>query len=237
VIAARLGFRDVWALILAISGDPDGVIEPTAEQAATGCEVPVAAQLADPRPLIATLAAAHGIDPGVITQVEIVTAPAPQPGRTFAIAPGDDLRIRVWRCPDASEAGTLRVLLHEIGHAFLAAQTIDVKTRSFDEGFAAWFASHLERPAFNRDVLGLAPSDAEALAAAERATRVARRARLTRAAAAERAFYVDGGPPPWRDALAWTDPGASVTYAAAETVRDRLDASVGADWPTSPLRL
>ena len=96
-------------------------------------------------------------------------------------------------------------------------------------------ASHLERPTFNVSVLGLSPADADALATSEITTRASRRARLTRAAAAERAFYLHAGPPPWLDALAWTDPGASATYAAAESLRDTLDTSLGASYPTRRL--
>ena len=42
--------------------------------------------------------------------------------------------------------------------------------------------------------------------------------------------------PPWREELAWSDPGASASYARAEEIRDQLDRRLGASWPTAPLR-
>ena len=171
-------------------------------------------------------------DPGAVS-VTVTRADAPVPGRTFVIAPGRDVRVRVWERPAALPEGTLRAKLHELGHAFHACVDTGHPARAIEEGVAAWFAAQMEQPAFVREVLRL--PDADAIAEAERATRAARRARLEAAAAAERAFYTEGGPPPWREPLAWTDPGASAVYAAAESVRDALDDAHGASWPARPL--
>src|SRR5690606_777525 len=89
----------------------------------------------------------------------------------------------------------------------------------------------LERGAFLAEVLGVDP----AVAAVERAIRATRRARLAAAAAAARACYLAGGPPPWREPLAWTHPGASGSYAAAVAVRDALHRRLRAGWPTGSL--
>lgn len=244
-LATRLGFSDPWALARAIANEPDpSAADPAAAAAAAPDPAPAAAAdaafraaLDDPGLIAAHLAGAHGVRPGVI-RVELQRGAAPDAGRTVVVAPGRDVRIHLWWRPEAGARGVLRVLLHELGHAILAAHWGDLPfglaaapSRAVDEGVAAWMASHLEREAFLAEVLALDP----ALAATERAIRAARRARLESAAAAERAFYLAGGPPPWRDALAWTAPGASASYAAAETIRDALDARLGAGWPTSSL--
>lgn len=239
-LATRLGFSDPWALARALAGEADAAAA-TATAAAADADAAADAAfrraLEDPGLLAARIADAHGVRPGVI-RVELGRGPSPEPGRTFVVEPGRDVRIKLWWRPEAGARGVLRVLLHELGHAVLAASWGDLPfglaappSRAFDEGVAAWIASYLEREAFLVDVLAVDP----AAAATERAIRAARRARLETAAAAERAFYTAGGPPPWREALAWTDPGGSGSYAAGEAVRDALDLRLGAGWPTASL--
>jgi hypothetical protein len=225
-IATRLGFPDVWSLCLAIAGDGDSAAAAatataTATAAVAAAVAAAAAALRDPR----RVADSFG-DSAFITSIEVREADAPEPGRCFIVAPGQDVRIRVWHRPNASAIGALRVLLHELGHAFHTLDWRDrlgAPSRARDEGTAAWYASHLERADWIERILGLTPSDATALAASEVAARARRRARLASDAAAERAFYLSSGPPPWQSALAWTDPGASSAYAAAEPIRDALD--------------
>jgi len=240
--ARRLGFADAWALARVIHGEDDQPVAlAEAEAEAPASDAPIADPpeldrlLDDPRPLVDALARLHGVD-GAIT-VAITRGDAPIAGRTYVIEPGHDVRVRVWRRPGVTARGTVRVLLHELGHALLAASWRDrpwalsaPPSRAFDEATAAWTASLLEREAFLRDHLRLA--DPAPIAAAERAARARRRNRLTAAALAEHAFLTAAGPPPWQDALAWTDPGASYSYAAAETLRDAFDA-FGSD-PLSP---
>lgn len=236
-IAARLGFADAWALARACAGEPEDDLAmpspaaPDAGEHLAELEPRMAAVLDDPAPLVARLAAAHQVDPAALT-VTVTTARAPIPGRTFVIARGRDVRIRVWWRPGATRRGVVRVLLHELGHALQLAAP---PSRAFDEGVAAWMASMLEREAFVTEALGVPAADAARLAAAERRGRAARHGRLYALAAAERDFYRAGGEPPWRDELAWIDPGASATYARAEEVRDQLDARLGAGWPTAGL--
>lgn len=233
-LARRLGFADPWALYRAAAGEPDSAPDPGS---VPGPVVPApldheafAAVLADPAPLIEALSTTHGLDARPI-RVDVDTADAPEPGRTYIVHPGRDVRVRVHRRPGSTARGTVRVLLHELGHALVAAAACAPPSRAADEGVAAWFASLLEREKFLVEVIA-APAE---FAAIERAARAARRARLTAAAAAEHAFYRADGPPPFRDALAWTDPGGSASYARAELERDRLDAELGAGWPTGPL--
>lgn len=222
--ARRLGFADAWTLARVVANDDDAVpgdvSEPPAEPARED-HAAFAAVLDDPRALVDQLARRNDLDPAVIT-VDIVTGGAPTAGRTYVIAPGRDVRVRVWRRPAATARGTVRVLLHELGHAFLAASWRDLPwamcappSLAFDEATAAWTASLLEHDDFLARI-GAPPH----FAALERATRARRRARLVATARAEHAFLTSDGPAPWRDHLAWTDPGASHTYAIAETLRD-----------------
>jgi hypothetical protein len=241
-LATRLGFSDPWALARAIANEPDGSWQPRAhpERGPEGAEskdAALRAVLAEPGLVAARVAEAHGVRPGII-RVELQRGAAPDAGRTVIVAPGRDVRVRLWWRPEAGARGVLRVLLHELGHAILAAHWGELPfglaaapSRAVDEGVAAWTGSLLEREAFLAEVLDVDP----AIAATERAIRAARRARLEAAAAAERAFYTAGGPPPWREPLAWTDPGASGSYAAAEAVRDLLDERLGPGWPTASL--
>ncbi|MCB9571958.1 MAG: hypothetical protein H6709_07680 [Kofleriaceae bacterium] len=127
------------------------------------------------------------------------------------------------------------MLLHELRHALTGAAAGAAPwalampaARADDDGPRGPAAARLEDPAWVADALAVPAEVAAAVAAVERAARRRCRAGLGDAAArAERAAYRDGGPPPWRDALAWTDPGASASYAAAEAVRDRLDGRGG----------
>ena len=248
--AIRLGFPDPWALARAIAGEPDAepaadaAAEPAADaapdaaaDAAAAADPAFRAALADPALLAARVADAHGVRPGVI-RIALHRGDAPDPGRTVIVAAGRDVRVHLWWRPQAGARGVLRVLLHELGHAILAAHWGELPfglaaapSRAVDEGVAAWTGSLLEREAFLAEVLDADP----AVAAVERSIRAARRARLAAAAAAERACYLGGGPAPWREPLAWTDPGASGSYAAAEAVRDALDRRLGAGWPTASL--
>jgi hypothetical protein len=211
-IARHHGFADPWALARAIAGEPDQ--PPPAPPPAPLDGLPTTDEV--PALDVDALIAAHGVDPGAI-RIEIVDGDAPVPGRTFIVARGRDVRVRVWRRPGASPRGVLRVLLHELGHAIPAARGLAPPCAALDEAIAAWFAGLLERD----EVAGAA------VAAAERAGRQRRRTRLAALARAEHDFYRADGPPPWQSALAWTDPGASGSYARAEELRDgfgdRLD--------------
>jgi hypothetical protein len=231
--ARRLGFADAWQLARTIAGEDDQPVElvdgePVTDAPAIAEPPELERVLADPRALGDAVARRNGVE--AVIPVEIVEADAPVAGRTYVIEPGHDVRVRVWRRPGATARGTVRVLLHELGHALLASSWHDrpwslcaPPSRAFDEATAAWTASLLEREEFLRDHLRIA--DPAPIAAVERAARARRRTRLAAAARAEHAFLTGDGPAPWQDALAWTDPGASYSYAAAETLRDAFDAS------------
>ncbi len=228
-VAQRLGFPDAWALARVVAGDDDAQLpdSPSENRPSEMADPPAFERaLADPRGLVERVASRHEVDAHAIT-IEVVMADAPVAGRTFVIEPRADVRVRVWRRPGATARGVLRVVLHELGHAMLAASWPDLPwamcaapSRAFDEAVAAWTAALLERDDFVAE-LGADP----AIAAVERATRARRRAHLVALARAERAFYTAGGPAPWQDALAWTDPGASHSYAAAEELRELFDAT------------
>jgi hypothetical protein len=236
-VAARLGFANAWALFEEVHG-----IAAAPPDADESVDRDVDAAMADPARVLALVADALGIDAAPVTSIVVETRDAPTAGRTFVIEPGRDIRVRIWRRPSSTPRGVLRVLLHELGHALFAASWRDLpaglaapSSRAIDEGVAAWVASLLEREAFAA-TLGLPAG----IAVAERESRAARRARLVAAAGAERTFYEGavsphGGATPWKDALAWTDPGASAAYARAEEIRDRLDAELGGAWPPRPL--
>ena len=243
--ARRLGFPDAWTMARAIAGEPAAVPDagayrpdagPGARHPSDGGAAPpldqgeaaFEAALGEPARLVRVL----GLDPSIV-RVEVIEGDAPEPGRTFVVEPGRDVRVRVWRRPETTARGTLRVLLHELGHARVAAASgaLAPPSRAHDEGVAAWAASLLEREAFLAEVLA-APVE---VAGVERAARARRRARLAGIARAEHDWYRGSGPSPWREPLAWTDVGGAASYAAAEAIRDELDARVGAGWPVAEL--
>ncbi len=227
--AVALGFVDAWALARAVAGEDDAALA----AAPAAIEVPgcpddpaFARVLAAPAALLARLAERAQVDARAI-QVAIVDGDAADAGRTFIVEPGRDVRVRVHRRPGASARGTVRVLLHELGHALPAAQRsahgwarAQPASRAADEAAAARAAALLEQPAFLVDVLGVAAASARAIAAAEHALRRRRRARLAACAEAERAMYRGGGAPPWPDDAAWRDPGGAHSYALAEQLLD-----------------
>jgi hypothetical protein len=221
--ATAAGFADAWAMWRAVAGETDAPLPEGAGEVAvavgTADEIdvaPFARALAAPARLVAW---ATG---GAPVQVEVREGAAEEAGRCFVVEPGRDVRVRVWRRPGASARGTVRVLLHELGHATPAARArgpwalAQPASVAADEAAAAAMAGALEQPAVLVELLGVTAEQAEVVAAAERALRARRRARLVAMAAAERAMYRDGGAPPWEAGLPWTAPGASHSYALAE---------------------
>lgn len=222
--AAAAGFDDAWAMWRAVAGEEDAPLPERAGEVAGGATEQ--AEEIDDRPFARALAAPARLvawaTGGAPVQVEVREGSAEEAGRCFVVEPGRDVRVRVWRRPGASARGTVRVLLHELGHATPAARArgpwalAQPASVAADEAAAAAMAGALEQPAVLVELLGVTAGQAEVVAAAERALRARRRARLVALAAAERAMYRDGGPPPWEAGLPWTAPGASHSYALAE---------------------
>ncbi|HUH01131.1 MAG TPA: hypothetical protein VML75_03990, partial [Kofleriaceae bacterium] len=198
-VARAHGFAHFGALVIAVEGatEPAGIAPPPPPAAA----MPAAAGVAQALAWLQGL----GIDAG---GARWVLAPGATP-RTYVVDPPAD--VRVMAAPPRT-GGQWHSLLHEAGHAWLAATHApdlpwslrDAPTRLMHEAVAEWVGGAAASEAFGVQVLGLPVEDARAWAVHRReAGRVAVRRRRARAA------------DEWRLYRDLTDPGAATWSAAA----------------------